>query len=159
MVELEEDLVRIAFGNDFKRSFKRVTYEVTFLPNSTTFLHGHRAIDLACKMFDAEFLFPEKLKELRSPQLDVIINANFDLQICDTDEVLPWFNNELNDHQREAVKQVLRADCGIMPHIIYGPPGKHVRHLSTTFINSNNYSLLFYIEIHRFRNRKVNNVN
>lgn len=125
MVELEEDLVRIEFGNDFKRSFKRVTYEVTFLPNSTTFLHGHRAIDLACKMFDSNFLFPQRLTELRNPQIDVTLNVNFNLQLADSNEVLPWFNNELNNHQREAVKQVLRADCGYMPHIIYGPPGKH----------------------------------
>lgn len=123
VVELKEDVVIIQFEYDFKKSFEHVTYEVEFLPNPITFFHGHRAIDLACKMFDSEFLFPEKINEARNLQLDVILNESYDLQICETGELLPWFNNRLNDFQKVAVLQVLRDECPMMPHIIYGPPG------------------------------------
>lgn len=89
-------------------------------------MRGHRAIDLAMEMFDANFFFPKKLMESDDLQLDVILNESYELQMNKSARKLAWFNDKLNEYQRVAIKQILRSECTTMPYIIYGPPGKLV---------------------------------
>lgn len=123
--ELTDDAVLIKFGQNFEKTFNDSTYEsytVKFFFARSPYIRQHRAIDLATKIFDEEFLFPTQLMEC-TPQMDIHLNENFKLEL-NNGQIIPWFNNSLNKYQRMAVMQVLRGECR-NPHIIWGPPGEY----------------------------------
>lgn len=125
ITELLEDRVVIRFKNEFIKTFKSdscETYSVKFFFNRASFVHGHRAIDLALQMFDSDYLFPHKIIERDQLQMNTTLDDEFVLRFAETDEEIPWFNSDLNELQKRAVNEILMAKCA-MPYIVFGPPG------------------------------------
>lgn len=121
----DDDLIVVQFGDDFVKTFNHFEYNVDFSVSRSTVTRQHFAIDLAIELFGNEFLMP----------IDVILRKK------DLISLNGWFNDNLNIHQKQAVKQVLRCNFS-NPYIIFGPPGKHFCVFFSSFI-----FLLFFSQI------------
>lgn len=121
---LKEDTVVVTFSPTFNENFNSEGYYVRFFFNRSPYIHQHRAIDLAPQLLDPYFLFPMELVESTALQMDIELNQ--DLQIVKNGEIesLPWFNYDLNEIQKIAVVNALKAKCSSVPYVIYGPPGE-----------------------------------
>lgn len=138
MIGLNEDFSVVCFDSSFDDTFNHESYSVQFSFNPLHFYRLHRTIDIATKMFNEKFLFPNKMLEAEKTQINVYLDPMYQLRYKTTEKVLPWFNKSLNDYQKEAVLNVLRGECRQMPYIIFGPPGMCQLHNSTIHI------LIFY---------------
>lgn len=123
VIDLNADFAVVCFDSNFDDTFNHEVYSVTFSFNPLHFYRLHRTIDLATKMFNENFLFPSKLMEAETTQLSVYLDPMHQLRYKMNKMVMAWFNQSLNDYQKDAVLNVLRGECRQMPYIIYGPPG------------------------------------
>lgn len=73
------------------------------------------------KASSPDFLFPTKDPESKTPQLDVDLDQNNNLLL--NGQQIPWFNDQLNIEQMEAVALALRGERRPLPFLINGPPG------------------------------------
>lgn len=115
----DDDLIVVQFGDDFVNTFNHFEYFVDFSVSRSTVTRQHFAIDLALELFGIEFLMPN----------DVIFREK------DFISMNGWFNGNLNNHQKQAVKQVLRCDL-LNPYIIFGPPGEHFLKFRTILLHA-----------------------
>lgn len=123
VIDLSDDSAVVRFDSNFDDTFNHEGYSVKFSFNPLYFYRLHRTVDMATKMFNENFLFPNKLINAETTQLNVYLDPMLQLRSKATEIVLPWFNRYLNDYQKDAVLNVLRGECRQMPYIIYGPPG------------------------------------
>lgn len=123
VIDLNADFAIVRFESNFDATFNHEAYSVKFSFNPLHFYRLHRTIDMATRMFNENILFPNKLIEAETTQLSVYLDSLYQLRHKKSKMVLPWFNRNLNDYQKEAVLNVLRGECRQMPFIIYGPPG------------------------------------
>lgn len=126
--DLKEDTVIVKFAPTFNETFNSEGYYVRFFFNRSSYINQHRAIDLAAQLLDPYFLFPMESTLVESTALQMDIQLNEDLEIIKNGEIepLPWFNYDLNEIQKDAVVNVLKAKCSSVPYVIYGPPGKRI---------------------------------
>lgn len=124
--ELKEDTVVVKFLPTFNETFNSEGYYVRFFFNRSSYIHQHRAIDLAPQLLDPYFLFPIELVESTALQLDIKLNEDLEMVKNGETEPLPWFNYNLNEVQKITVVNVLKAKCSSVPYAIYGPPGEKI---------------------------------
>lgn len=124
VIELKEkDLILVKFKNDFVEKFNNMAYVVEFDFARASFVRMHFAIDMAIKIFGMSILNPKKITFREKPLLDIRLNKKKELRSIKNGKPLNWFNNKLNDNQKETVACILRGDM-LNPYVIYGPPGK-----------------------------------
>lgn len=119
----DKDLVCVQFKEDFVKSFNNMAYVVEFDFSRASYIRLHFAIDMAVSIFGMGILNPTEYVAREKPLLDVHLNEKKNLKLIPKRQNLKWFNESLNDHQRETVANALRGDM-LNPFIIYGPPGK-----------------------------------
>lgn len=120
----EKDLLCVQFKDDFVENFDNKAYVVEFDFSRNFYVRMHCAIDMATNIFGMSILKPEKIIVRKKPQIDVRLSkepSNF--KLTKNGKPLEWYNEELNDNQRETVANILRGDI-LNPYIIHGPPGK-----------------------------------
>lgn len=108
---IKGDLVLMKFHPRFHESYSGSDVSVAFHFNRSVFRRAHQAINLAISNLGVDILFPTHIK-LRNPQLP-----------SDKVESIEWFNKNLNDGQKTAIKNIVLGECRPMPYCIYGPPG------------------------------------
>lgn len=118
---IDDEYFTIKFTNEFIRSFTvHDKFNIEFHYNRLVFRRKHHAVDRTIQKFSDQFIFPTKLV-VTTPQLNVSPNTKKSISI--NKEPLKLFMDNLNDEQKEAVKQALSGECRPLPYIIYGPPG------------------------------------
>lgn len=123
--DLKEDIAIVKFSKLFDDNFNSEGYYVRFFFNRSSYIHQHRAIDLAPQLLDPYFLFPMELIESKNLQMDIELNEDFEIIKNGEIEPLPWFNYDLDEIQKIAVLNVLKAKCPSVPYLILGPPGNN----------------------------------
>lgn len=114
-----KDRILVKFTKNFHDKYNGEDYKIEFHFSRMSIRKQHHAIEKVHKSFGIEYLFPLQVN-IKSPQLDVKIDDG--KLLCNgTSE--KWFNESLNNIQKEAVKNVLRGETRPMPYIIFGPPG------------------------------------
>lgn len=121
--KVEKNALLLKFNPNFHTTHRNKDFRVEFYFSRTGIRRQHFAIDKMVSMgsLGYDFLFPKIVTANASPQIDVSITEDGLLQF--RGRQLPFFNPNLNEYQKEAVKNVLRADNRPLPYIIYGPPG------------------------------------
>lgn len=122
----DKDLICIQFKNDFVEQFNNTAYVVEFRFSRALFVRLHYAIDMAVKTFGMGILNPKKIEFREKPLLAVCLNKGKELKLTENGKTLKWFNQKLNENQKEAIANILRGDM-LNPYLIYGPPGKIIQ--------------------------------
>lgn len=122
----EKDLICVQFEDDFVEKFDNKAYLVEFDFSRQFYVRLHYAIDMAIKIFGMSILNPEKIVWRKEPLLAVRLSKkSSNIKLTKSVKSLKWYNEELNDTQKETVAHILRGDM-LNPYIIHGPPGKIV---------------------------------
>lgn len=132
----EKDLICVQFEDDFVEKFENKAYVVEFDFSRQCYVRLHYAIDMATRIFGMSVLDPEKNIVREKPLLAVRFSKkSSNIKVVKNGKLLEWYNEELNDNQRETVAHILRGDL-LNPYIIHGPPGKFIEtQLFDTFLD------------------------
>lgn len=122
-------LILVRFKENFVATFDHTDYMIKFDFLRPSWIRQHYGIDLAYKIFGIEILLPKVLTKREKPLFDVHLDENDQLKLKDRPSV-GWFNQTLNENQKEAIVNIMRGEY-VNPYLIYGPPGKKQFH----FIN------------------------
>jgi chromosomal replication initiation ATPase DnaA len=114
--------ILLKFNNEFHQMYKGEDYQIQFDYSKSDFKKSHHALDVMYKTFGIDYCFPSTIKS-RPPKMDAVVTKLGQLYDRKTESYHEWFNKDLNKFQKEAVKNVIRADTKPMPYIIFGPPG------------------------------------
>lgn len=113
--------MEIKFNEVFASQFDEdMTFSVEFMFSHSIFTKMHMGVDRAVNRLGENFLFSNKIAIANSVLLDVQLD-NGELKMGDAS--IPWFKQDLDDSQKAAIVQALRAEFRPLPNIIYGPPG------------------------------------
>ncbi|KAL1516540.1 hypothetical protein ABEB36_000447 [Hypothenemus hampei] len=102
--------IYLKFSSLFHEMYKGEDYSVRVIPGRSSYKRQHHAIFLAARNLGKEWLFPTRILE-KSPQSEVDPTN------------MQWYNNSLNQKQKDAVLNVIKAISRPLPYIIFGPPG------------------------------------
>lgn len=116
-----KDLICVQFRDDFVKSFDNCAYRVEFDFSRAPWIRQHFAIDMAMNLFGLDILDPKEIVPRKEPRFDVRLSSEGCLKLKNG-QVLEWFNDSLNQYQRQAVANALRGAM-LNPYVIYGPPG------------------------------------
>lgn len=130
-------VVLIKFDNEFMRYYDGSACDISFLPNRVTFVRSHAAINLAASIFGKSWLFPTAVYEKKPWNVFSISKKGSsprDWAAHYTDKIscrnrgngtlkIQWFNDELNDIQKQAIINILEGRGRPLPYILFGPPG------------------------------------
>lgn len=111
--------IYVKFNSNYCATYNFVDVDVEFEINPNPFRRQHLAIQQFAINFE-NYLIPTKVIKCK-PQLDVTLNTDMNLEI--NGKELKWFNKDLNEYQKKAVKNVLRGEGRPLPYIVFGPPG------------------------------------
>lgn len=114
--------IYVKFSEHFHEKYNGEDYKVTFQHTRGAFQKQHHAINCVTSAMSIDYLFPTKTV-LREPWMDVKINESGNLATSEYDNEFKWFNPSLNRIQKEAIKNILRAEARPLPYVIFGPPG------------------------------------
>lgn len=117
------DRILLKFNPGFQQKYNGEDYRVEFFFSRFSFRKQHYALKKTYHQMGPNFLFPNKIHLQERPQLEVSLNEKFNLVIKDETAEVKWFNENLNDVQKKAIKNILRGEARPMPYIIFGPPG------------------------------------
>ena len=122
--KVEQNAILVKFHPDFHQRHNNKDYRIDFVFSRTAFKRQQHALEMVISQtgLGFDFIFPHLENFIKSPQVDVTLGANGKMDI--NGEQFDFFNKNLNQYQKEAVKNVLRGDIRPLPYIIYGPPGK-----------------------------------
>lgn len=119
----------------------------TFTPNRRPYCRLHDVVNESWgeDCLGEAFLFPEESPEYQAPKMiiksldeidaDAGLAEDFDLNVNISNVAWPsrrpvvvvenieWFHHNLNEEQKSAVINILKAEGRRVPYIIYGPPG------------------------------------
>ena len=115
-VELLDVLMEFhaSFHRNFNVNLDRVEL-VRFTFSRTAFRTAHAGIIRAPKTMGPTMLMPT------TAHVRQIRNDHRSLRVCPPN--LRWASTALNEEQKQAVQQILKATLSPMPYIIFGPPG------------------------------------
>lgn len=121
--KVEMNGIFVKFDRSFHQSHNCRDYQIEFYFSRTSFRRQQFALDKAVALggHGYDFLFPMIRSANTTPQLDASLSSMQNLSI--NNRQFEFFNNKLNEYQKEAVVNVLRAESRPLPYIIYGPPG------------------------------------
>lgn len=112
------DSMHIKFEKDFAVKFdEAMTFTVEFFYSRAVYKKMHKGVVRAAKRLGENFLFPNENGIANPVQLNVHLD-NGALKL-DDDEI-PWFKEDIDDSQKAAVVQALRATFRPLPNIIHG---------------------------------------
>lgn len=110
--------MHIKFEKDFAVKFdEAMTFTVEFFYSRAVYKKMHKGVVRAAKRLGENFLFPNENGIANPVQLNVHLD-NGALKL-DDDEI-PWFKEDIDDSQKAAVVQALRATFRPLPNIIHG---------------------------------------
>lgn len=113
--------MHIRFGSEFVEQFEQSdSFDVKFVFSRNVFKQMHRGMSAAVHRLGEEFLFPQEIVFANSPKLNVRID---DGMLKLNHVKIPWIKQDIDDTQKAAVVQALRAELRPLPNIIHGPPG------------------------------------
>lgn len=115
------DRILLKFNNDFHHTYNGQDYKLIFRFSRTNFRKQHETVNRVFEKMGAEFLFPAVL-HLKPPK-DRIDLENGKMYLEGSTREFPWFNENLNRVQKQAVFNILRGVGRPLPYIIFGPPG------------------------------------
>lgn len=112
------DSMYIKFGEYFAVQFdEAVTFTVEFFYSRAVFKKMHKGVVRAAKRLGENFLFPNENGIANPVQLNVYLDVGT-LKLDDVE--IPWFKKDIDDSQKAAVVQALRATFRPLPNIIHG---------------------------------------
>lgn len=114
--------ILVKFSEHFHDKYRGEDYRVTFQHSRGAFQKQHHAINCVTSTMTLDYLFPAKTT-IREPWVDVKINENGNLATTEYDNEFKWYNTSLNNIQKDAIKNILRAEARPLPYVIFGPPG------------------------------------
>lgn len=114
--------ILVKFSEHFQEKYNGEDYKVTFQHSRGAFQKQHHAINCVTSAMTMEYLFPTKTV-IREPWMDVKINENGNLATSEYDNEFKWYNPTLNQIQKDAIRNILRAEARPLPYVIFGPPG------------------------------------
>lgn len=112
----------IKFHNDFHCRYSGEDYSLVFKFSRSSFIKQHNAIENVCINCDPQMLFPSRIRSEKHLQLNVSL-VNGELEIKSGRRRVKWHNKNLNDGQKEAIKNILLGEARPIPYVIFGPPG------------------------------------
>ncbi|CRL04850.1 CLUMA_CG017902, isoform A [Clunio marinus] len=121
--KVENDAICVQFNEEFYEFQKGKKFTVEFNFSRTMHRFQHHAIDTLTntKGLGKSFLFPDyKDCQAATPQVDVSL---VDGQLKLKETTINWFDNKLNNHQKNFVFNALRGEHRPLPYVLYGPPG------------------------------------
>lgn len=119
----EVDLIVVKFGDNFVNTFGHTAYYVQFDFSRSYMVRQHYAIDLALELFGLGIIMPTEISLRGIPTLDLRMASSGNMILRRKGKCYNWFNNNLNDCQKQAVMQIIRCDLQ-NPYLIFGPPGE-----------------------------------
>lgn len=115
------DSMDIKFEKIFAEHFEEeFTFNLEFFFSRSCYRKMHKGVKRAVQRLGEVFLFPDDIGNGGRLQLNVQI-VDGKLKLNETD--IPWFKKDIDDSQKAAVVQALRAKFRPLPNIIHGPPG------------------------------------
>lgn len=115
------DSMHVKFTKEFAERFdEATTFHLEFSFARGLYRKMHMGVDRAVRRLGEDFLFPREIGVANSVQLNVELD-NGTLKLDDAE--IPWFKENIDDSQKAAVVQALRANFRPLPNIIHGPPG------------------------------------
>ncbi|KAL1397715.1 hypothetical protein pipiens_009547 [Culex pipiens pipiens] len=114
--------ILVKFSEHFHAKYNGEDFKVTFQHSRGAFQKQHHAINCVTSAMTLDYLFPTKTT-IREPWVDVKINENGNLATTEYDNEFKWYNPSLNNIQKDAIKNILRAEARPLPYVIFGPPG------------------------------------
>lgn len=117
------DTIVVKFDDNFVNTFKHSAYYAQFDFSRSYMVRQHYAIDLALELFGLGIIMPTEISLRGIPTLDLRMSSYGNMILRKSGKCYNWFNNNLNEHQKQAVMEILRCDLQ-NPYLIFGPPGK-----------------------------------
>lgn len=114
--------ILVKFNEHFHEKYNGEDYKIIFQPTRGSFQKQHHALLAVTNSLGMDYLFPTKMN-LREPWMNIKINDEGNLATSEFDKEYRWYNHNLNDIQKEAIKNILRAEARPLPYVIFGPPG------------------------------------
>lgn len=116
------DRIVVKFGDNFVETFEHSAYYAEFDFSRSYMVRQHYAIDLALELFGLGIIMPTEISLRGIPTLDLRMTSKGNMIQRKTGKCYNFFNNNLNEQQKEAVIHILRCDLQ-NPYLIFGPPG------------------------------------
>lgn len=122
------DSILLKFHERFHSTYNGTDYKIRFVFSRANYKKQSHALDIVVKdvcnesSVGIEFVFPKKIV-LKEPQVDVELSVDGKMKLRGFGREFPWFNNDLNTLQKQAVVNILRGDARPIPYIVFGPPG------------------------------------
>lgn len=120
--KVQKHKILVKFNEHFHEKYNGEDYKVTFQHSRGAFQKQHHAINCVTSAMTMDYIFPTKTT-IREPWMDVKINENGNLATTEYDNEFKWCNPLLNNIQKDAIKNILRAEARPLPYVIFGPPG------------------------------------
>lgn len=132
--------VYLKFAPMFHASYNGEDYSVRVVSSRTQMRRSHHAVGLAMRNLGRELLFPNKV-EAKPPRFNfatapykrnrAILNKLQEIVNSDKVELgkatatprIEWYDKNLNEYQKLAVRNILLAEARPLPYFIFGPPG------------------------------------
>lgn len=119
-----DDAVLCKFHTDFHENHENKEYLIDFVFSRSIFRRQHYALEsfISNSELGYNFLFPNDKICKNDLQLDALVDSEGVL--CIGGRKQNWFNNQLNQFQKNAIVNVLRGEKRPLPYIFFGCPGK-----------------------------------
>ncbi|XP_058457072.1 probable RNA helicase armi [Malaya genurostris] len=114
--------ILVKFSEHFHEKYNGEDYKIIFQPTRGAFQKQHHAILCVTSALGTDYLFPTKT-DIREPWIDLKINEAGNLATTEFNNEFQWFNPNLNNIQKDAIKNILRSESRPLPYVIFGPPG------------------------------------